>query len=49
MRDLGLEQGYVVNLASEPVQVRRGIWLGGLRHLLEHLGLAPAARRGQRR
>ena len=43
MRDLGLAQGYVVNLSSQPVDIRRGIWMGGLRHLLTHLDLAPPA------
>ena len=41
MRDLDLPLGYVVNLAAEPVQVRRNVWMGGLRHLLERLRLAP--------
>ncbi|MBI4515361.1 MAG: DUF4143 domain-containing protein [Deltaproteobacteria bacterium] len=40
MRDLGLARGYVVNLAAEPIQIRRGVWMGGLAHLLEELGLA---------
>jgi uncharacterized protein len=43
MRDLGLKQGYVVNLSAEPVELRRGIWMGGLRHLLEALRLVPRA------
>jgi hypothetical protein len=41
MRDLRLRQGYVVNLSAEPVQLRRDVWMGGLRHLLEVLRLAP--------
>jgi hypothetical protein len=41
MRDLGLTQGYVVNLSSEPVDIRRGIWMGGLHHLLARLDLRP--------
>jgi hypothetical protein len=41
MRDLGLAQGYVVNLVSEPTEVRRGLWMGGVRHLLEELRIAP--------
>jgi hypothetical protein len=41
MSDLRLAQGYVVNLASDPTELRRGIWMGGLRHLLEELRIAP--------
>jgi predicted AAA+ superfamily ATPase len=39
MRDLALRHGYVVNLNARPIDVRRNVWMGGLRHLLEHLGL----------
>jgi len=46
MRDLGLAQGYVVNLSSQPVDLRRGIWMGGLRHLLTRLDLGPPAHSG---
>jgi len=49
MRDLGLAQGYVVNLVPEPIEIRRGIWMGGLRELLEELRLAPPAPRKRRR
>jgi hypothetical protein len=45
MRDLGLAHGYVVNLSADPVEIRRGIRMGGLRHLLEMLRIAPAGRR----
>lgn len=45
MHDLGLPQGYVVNLSSQPMDVRRNVWMGGLRHLLAHLDLAPSPRR----
>jgi predicted AAA+ superfamily ATPase len=50
MSDLGLPQGYVVNLSSEPAEIRRGVWMGGLHHLLERLGLGPqSTARGRRR
>jgi hypothetical protein len=49
MRDLGLAQGYVVNLVPEPIKIRRGIWMGGLRELLVELRLAPPAARKRRR
>jgi hypothetical protein len=50
MRDLALTKGYVVNLSAEPVEIRRGIWMCGLRHLLRHLRLAPGASpQGQRK
>jgi hypothetical protein len=41
MRDLQLRRGYVVNLGGELVEIRRGIWMGGLPDLLAHLRLAP--------
>ena len=41
MGDLGLTQGYVVNLSSQPVDIRRGIWMGGLHHLIAQLELGP--------
>jgi hypothetical protein len=44
MQDLGLSEGYVVNLAPAPMQVRRGVWMGGLRELLDRLHLAPRPR-----
>jgi uncharacterized protein len=43
MKDLGLRQGYVVNLSPQPLEIRRGVWMGGLRHLLEHLRLTRLA------
>jgi predicted AAA+ superfamily ATPase len=46
MHDLGLAQGYVVNLTSHPVDIRRGIWMGGLRHLLARLDLRPLPQSG---
>jgi predicted AAA+ superfamily ATPase len=46
MTDLGLAQGYVVNLTSQPVDIRRGIWMGGLRHLLARLDLGPVPHSG---
>ena len=49
MADLGLDQGYVVNLSSKPVAVRRGVWMGGLRHLLERLSLGPPVGAARRR
>jgi predicted AAA+ superfamily ATPase len=45
MSDLGLARGYVVSLVPEPIEIRRGIWMGGLRDLLEELRLLPAGRR----
>jgi predicted AAA+ superfamily ATPase len=48
MHDLGLEQGYVVNLSAEPVKIRRGVWMGGLGQLLAKLGLAPSTPRRRR-
>ncbi|MBM4268257.1 MAG: ATP-binding protein [Deltaproteobacteria bacterium] len=41
MRDLGLRQGFVVNLSTESVEVRRGIRMGGLREVLGWLQLVP--------
>ncbi len=41
MRDLGLRRGYVVNLSREAVALRRDLWMGGLRQILEALSLAP--------
>lgn len=41
MSDLGLRRGYVVNLSREAVALRRDLWMGGLRQLLEALSLAP--------
>jgi hypothetical protein len=41
MRDLGLSKGYVGDRLSEPIEIRRGIWMGSLRHLLEELRIAP--------
>jgi len=41
MSDLGLRRGYVVNVSREAVALRRDIWAGGLRRLLEVLSLAP--------
>lgn len=41
MRDLSLTRGYVVNLSPKPVEIRRDIWMCGLRHLLERLRLGP--------
>jgi hypothetical protein len=49
MSDLGLTQGYIVNLSSQPTDIRRGVWMGGLHHLLEHLDLAPSSRRSVKR
>lgn len=49
MRDLAIGRGYVVTLAAEPVEIRRGVWMGGLRHLLEHLDLTPKQPRSHRR
>lgn len=43
IKDLGLSGGYVVNLSSEPIEIRRDIWMCGLRALLERLGLRPKA------
>jgi predicted AAA+ superfamily ATPase len=43
MRDLGLRDGYVVNLSRDPVSLRRGIWMGGLGDFLEHVGLYRAS------
>jgi hypothetical protein len=39
MRALGLPRGWVVNLTAEPVEIRRGVWMCGLRSLLEELRL----------
>ena len=44
MRDLALRRGYVVNLSSVPVEIRRGIWMCGLPALLDRLKLQPARR-----
>jgi predicted AAA+ superfamily ATPase len=41
MSELGLERGYVVYAGAGRTQVRRGIWLCGLRELLRELDLAP--------
>jgi len=41
MRDLSLLRGYVVNLSTEPVEIRRGVWMCGLADLLKRLELAP--------
>jgi len=41
MKELGLARGYVVNLSAAPVEIRPGIWMCGLRHLLERLRLGP--------
>ncbi len=49
MHDLGLKQGYVVNLSAQPVDIRRGVWMGGLRHLLARLDLGPPAPTAGRR
>lgn len=49
MGDLGLARGYVVNLLPEPVELRRNVWMGGLRQLLGVLSLAPPATSAQRR
>ena len=46
MRDLSLRHGYVVNLSAKPVEIRPGIWMCGLRHLLERLHLGPRRGRG---
>ena len=46
MRDLSLRRGYVVNLSAKPVEIRPGIWMCGLRHLLEGLRLGPRHGRG---
>lgn len=43
MRDLGLRQGYVVNMTPEPVALRRNIWMGGLRQFLAHVRLDGTA------
>jgi predicted AAA+ superfamily ATPase len=43
MRDLGLSRGYVVNLSTSPIEIRRGVWMCGLVDLLKRLGLAPRA------
>ena len=45
MKDLGLARGYVVSHAPEPIEIRRGVWMGGLRELLEKLRLAPTRTR----
>jgi hypothetical protein len=42
MSDLGLARGYVVSLVPEPLEIRRGVWMGALRELLGELRLAPA-------
>ena len=41
MRDLSLPRGYVINLSTEPVEIRRGVWMCGLRTLLQRLRIAP--------
>ena len=41
MHDLSLPRGYVVNLSTSPVEIRRGVWMCGLAGLLERLRLAP--------
>lgn len=41
MKDLGLREGYVVNLSKGPLEIRRGIKMCGLRELLVELKLAP--------
>jgi len=50
LRDLGLAQGYVVNLSSQPVDIRRGVWMGGL-HICWHASISrhpcTAASRGR--
>lgn len=42
MRDLGLQRGYVVSLASRPQRLQRGIVMCGLQELLQELGLCPS-------
>jgi predicted AAA+ superfamily ATPase len=44
MRDLGLTAGYVVNLSSEDIELRRHVRLCGLPQLLTRLRLIPRAR-----
>jgi hypothetical protein len=41
MRNLSLRRGYVLNLSAKPVEIRPGIWMCGLRHLLERVRLGP--------
>ena len=43
MADLSLRRGYVVNASKQPMEIRRGVWMGGLQALLEALRLTPRA------
>jgi predicted AAA+ superfamily ATPase len=49
METLGLRRGYVVNLTSSPLEIRRGIRMCGLAELLDDLGLRRGRRKGARR
>ena len=48
MRELKLSRGYVVYAGTGRTQLRRGIWMCGLRELLEELDLIPGAKRSRR-
>ncbi|MGH7272071.1 MAG: ATP-binding protein, partial [Polyangiaceae bacterium] len=41
MADLGIQRGYQVNAGQELVQIERGIWVGGIRQVIEALRLRP--------
>jgi hypothetical protein len=44
-----LTRGWVVNLTTGPVEIRRGVWMCGLRQLLEELRLRDRAPGGRPR
>ena len=48
MRELKLSRGYVVYAGTGRTQVRRGIWMYGLRELLEELDLIPGLKLNRR-
>gem|GEM_PF-1272823 len=41
MRNLWLTKGYVISLSARRVEIRPGIWMCGLRHLLQQRRLTP--------
>ena len=42
MADLGVRRGYQVNAGDDLVALEKGVWVGGIRPIIEELGMRPA-------